>query len=361
LQVSATLNTMATIVALSRATQSMATHYPVGKLPHRVLSRLLANHVERGAAGVIVGPAIGEDAAAIDIGDGLLVAANDPITFAADAIGHYAVHVNANDVATMGAQPRWFLATILLPAEDTGARVEQIFADIAAACRQVGAVLCGGHTEICAELVRPLVVGTMLGTVVRDRLLKTGAAKPGDRIWCTKRIPLEATALLARERPQWARGHLGEKRRRRCARLLYEPGISIVPEALAAAGAGARALHDPTEGGLATGLHELADAAGVGLSVDLDLLPYDADGIVLCSAAAIDPLGALASGALLIVAPPGRSASIEAAVGATGVECCAIGKITTAAAGRKAYRASGRFDLPTFPVDELARWFGTSG
>jgi hydrogenase maturation factor len=201
----------------------------------------------------------------------------------------------------------------------------------------------------------------MFGMVTPHRLLKTGAAQPGDRIWCTKRIPLEATALMARERPEWAREHLGEKRRRRCARLLHDPGISIVPEALAAASAGARALHDPTEGGLATGLHELAEAAGAGLEVDLDAIPYDADGMVLCSAAAIDPLGALASGALLIVAPPDRSAAIESAVGAAGVECCAIGEITAAAAGRKARSRAGRADLATFAVDEIARWLEASG
>jgi hydrogenase expression/formation protein HypE len=348
---------MATVVALSPAAQSMATQYPVGKLPNQALARLLADHAAANIPGILVGPAVGEDAAAIDLGNDCLIVANDPITFATDAIGHYVVHVNANDVATMGASPRWFLVTVLLPVASTDAQVEEIFQDISAACHEVGAALCGGHTEICADLERPLLVGTMMGTVPRDKMLRTGAARPGDRIWCTKRIPLEATSLLARERPDWARGHLGVLRWQRCVDLLHDPGISVVPEALAAAGAGARALHDPTEGGVATGLHELADAAGVGLEIDKAALPMDADGVALCAAAKVDPLGALASGALLIVGAADRGAAIEAAVQAAGVECRSIGEILPATEGRRLVTDEEQVELPTFAVDEIARWF----
>ncbi len=352
---------MATVVALSPAAQIMATHYHVGKLPNQALARLLADHLEAEVPDILVGPAVGEDAAAIDLGDNCLVVANDPITFATEAIGHYVVHVNANDVATMGARPRWFLVTILLPPESTDAQVEEIFVDVSAACREVGAALCGGHTEICAGLEKPLLVGTMMGTVPSDKVLRTGAARPGDGVWCTKRVPLEATALLAREQPDWARGHLGPTRWRRCMDLLHDPGISVVKEALAAAAAGARSLHDPTEGGLATGLHELADAAGVGLEIDLGALPMDADGIALCSAAGVDPLGALASGALLIVGSREQGAAIEAAVRAAGVECKPIGEIRPASEGRKLVDGGRKMELPTFAVDEIARWFSESG
>jgi len=347
---------MATVVALSPAAQSMATHYPIGKLPYRTLARLLAAHVEADIAGLLVGPAVGEDAAAIDPGAECLIVANDPITFATDAIGHYVVHVNANDVATMGARPRWFLVTILLPAKSTEDQVEEIFSDIAVACRQLGAALCGGHTETCAGLEQPLLIGTMLGTVAHDKMLRTGAARPGDRIWCSKSIPLEATTLMARERPGWAREHLGDFRWQRCIDLLYAPGISVVPEALAAAAAGARSLHDPTEGGVATGLHELADAAGVGFEIDMGALPLDSDGVILCSAAGVDPLGALASGSLLIVGPADRGPAIEAAVAAAGVACRPIGEIRPATEGRMLITDGERGELPTFPVDEIARW-----
>ena len=86
----------------------------LGKLPAKLLEKLLARHA-RPDASVLVGPGIGEDAAVIDMGERCLVAKTDPVTFASDEIGWYAVHVNAHDVACCGARPRWFLSTLFLP------------------------------------------------------------------------------------------------------------------------------------------------------------------------------------------------------------------------------------------------------
>src|ERR671917_953152 len=105
-----------------------------GKLPPELLQRLLSAYTTADPR-VIVGPAVGEDAAVIDMGGRHLIVTSDPITFATDAIGYYAVVVNANDIATRGGQPKWFLATLLLPEHTTSeALVDTIFAQIAQAC-----------------------------------------------------------------------------------------------------------------------------------------------------------------------------------------------------------------------------------
>ena len=107
--------------------------FPVGKLPPKVFQGLLAMCPSSRAAGVVVGPRFGEDAAVIDLGRKYLVAKSDPITFTQDRIGWYAVNVNANDIATLGARPRWFLATLLLPEGlTTPALARRIFRDFAA-------------------------------------------------------------------------------------------------------------------------------------------------------------------------------------------------------------------------------------
>jgi len=93
------------------------TIYPVGKLPTEDLDRILKTYASRADVRVLVGPGVGQDAAVISFGSQVLVAKTDPITFATDQIGWYAVHVNANDIAAMGALPKWFLTTILLPKE----------------------------------------------------------------------------------------------------------------------------------------------------------------------------------------------------------------------------------------------------
>src|SRR5688572_24417106 len=118
---------------------------PLGKLPAELLASLLSRTPIRDSR-VIVGPRPGEDAAVIDIGSHYLVAKTDPITFASDEIGWYAVNVNANDIATTGGTPAWFMATILLPGGfTTPTHVEAIFDQLQRACDSLNVTLVGGH------------------------------------------------------------------------------------------------------------------------------------------------------------------------------------------------------------------------
>src|SRR6266850_1493544 len=166
----------------------------VGKLPPQLLERLLGKVP-------LTDPRVGEDAAVLDMGDRYLVATADPITFATDEAGWYALHVNANDIAVRGARPTWFLATVLLPeGAATEATVERLFADLGEACAELGVALIGGHTEVTAGLPRAIVSGCMLGEVEKDRLVTTGGARPGDTLLLTKGVPLEGAAIVARER-----------------------------------------------------------------------------------------------------------------------------------------------------------------
>ena len=150
----------------TRVTMRTRSPLPVGKLPVELLQGLLRSCRPPARSGVVLGPRYGEDAAVIDLGAKYLVAKTDPITFTAERIGWYAVHINANDIATMGATPRWFLATLLLPENGTTPELARgIFLDILRTCRTLGITLCGGHTEITSGLSRPIVVGQMLGEV----------------------------------------------------------------------------------------------------------------------------------------------------------------------------------------------------
>ena len=170
--------------------------FPAGKLPAAELARMLARHTRQDGR-VVVMPGIGKDATVISFAGQYLVAKTDPITFATDQIGWYVVHVNANDVAAMGGIPRWFLATLLLPEGKTGPEeVEAAFAQISGACQEVGAVLCGGHTEITYGLERPIIVGQMLGEVEKEKLIVPDRIRPGDKILMTKGLAIEGTAIL---------------------------------------------------------------------------------------------------------------------------------------------------------------------
>jgi hydrogenase maturation factor len=332
--------------------------YPIGKLPADDLAGLLSSYVSHDPR-VLVSGGIGADAAVIDMGDRYLVAKTDPITFATDKIGWYAVNVNANDIACTGATPRWFLVTLLLPEnKTTPALVDDIFAQIRAACGELGLSLVGGHTEITFHLDRPLVIGQMLGEVAPDKLITTRGAQVGDDLLLTKGIAIEATAIIASEMRSQLQGVFDEPELDRCANFLHDPGISVVKDAAAAiAAGGVHALHDPTEGGVATGLHELAEAAGVGLEIFEDRLPYLPETSRLCHHFGLDPLGLIASGALLIAAEAGSAADIVAALAQAGIEASLIGRVQPAEQGRVLIGEARPRPLPQFQRDEIVRLF----
>ena len=242
---------------------------PAGKLPGWLLRKVLPGSMRD--PDVLVGPGLGRDAAAIAVGERVIVAKNDPITFASEGGATHLVEVNANDVACMGATPRWLLVTALLPHGVTPADVLNQFAELRETCRHRSVELIGGHTEIVPGLARPILVGMMLGDASPQELLRPGQAQPGDVLLVTKGLAIEGTALLARERADELRERIGDESLRAAARLMDRPGISVVAEAEIARFSGkVTALHDPTEGGFASAVRELAMVSGAGVEIDAE-------------------------------------------------------------------------------------------
>ncbi len=332
---------------------------PTGKLPLELLEQLLTTYTSTDER-LVAGPRVGEDVAVVDMGDRYMVIKTDPITFATDEIGWYAVHVNANDIATSGATPRWMLATILLPeAATTPASVEAIFRQLHGACGDLGVTLVGGHTEVTHGLNRPIVVGVMVGEVARERLLTTAGARAGDRVLLVKGVPIEATAIIAHEKgDDLRRRGYDEAFLERARGFLRDPGISVVAAARRAADhPGAHAMHDPTEGGLATGLHELALAAEAGLRLDVERVPILPEGRRLCAEYGLDPLGVIASGALIVAVDPANAKALIEAYRSDGVPCADIGELVPADEGITMVTGGERRTLPRFDSDEITRIF----
>ena len=329
----------------------------IGKLPHNLLAEMLSKVSLDDR--VIVGPGIGIDAAVIDYGERLLVTKTDPITFATDLIGWYAVNVNANDIAVMGAEPKWFMATILLPQGTGEDMVRGLFDQITSACEELGISLVGGHTEITHDLNRPVIVGCMLGETDRAHLVTAGGARVGDDILVTKGIAVEGTSILARESRDRLRGMgFTEEFLGRAANYLFDPGISVIPDArIAAANAHIHAMHDPTEGGLATSLMEIAEASGLGLEVRLEAIPILPETQTLCRELKLDPLGLIASGSLVLTCDSADTPRLLEAFGQEGIRASLIGRMMPKEHGLKMSDGSEVSDLSEFPRDEIARFF----
>jgi hydrogenase expression/formation protein HypE len=303
---------------------------------------------------VVVGPTFGLDAAVIDLGPQYLILKSDPVTFTVEEIGWYAVHVNANDVAVMGARPAWFQSTIIVPPRTAPGVVKQIFRDIDRSARGLGIAVTGGHTEISTSVKQPIVAGDMQGLVRRDDLVTAAGARAGDLIILTKFAGIEGTSILARRFAVEARKALGGRALREAARFNHRPGISVVMEALLAARAGATAMHDPTEGGVAAALFELAAASGRRLVANLDRVAVHPHTARLCAHFGLRPLGLIGSGALLLTISGRRAETLLGAFRRRRILATVIGAVKPGR-GVDAYREGKRVRFEWSPRDELTR------
>ncbi|MBW1812885.1 MAG: AIR synthase family protein, partial [Deltaproteobacteria bacterium] len=308
--------------------KSVNQNLPVGKLSPLLLSKLLKK-VPISDKNVIIKPDIGIDCAVVDIGNKLLVIKSDPITFATNEIGWYLVQVNVNDIATTGAMPKWLLTTLLLPEnQTTPSLVEEISDQINAACRELNISVIGGHTEITSGLSRPIIIGTIIGEVDRGSLITPQKARQGDRILLTKGVPIEATAILAREFSEQLQDVVSKSDIRKAANFLKDPGISILRDARIAIQSGkVTAMHDPTEGGLLSALWELAIASQTSLYIDLNTIHVPALSSRLCKIFSLNPLAAIASGALLLTVDSRDASKILHDLQKESISCVEIGEV----------------------------------
>jgi hydrogenase maturation factor len=172
-------------------------------------------------------------------------------------------------------------------------------------------------------------------------------------------VPLEGAAIIARAKEAEARARgVPAATIRRAKGFLRTPGISVRPEAeIACELATVHAMHDPTEGGVATALHELAGAAGVGLRIDRDRIMVLPEGRALCEAFGLDPLGTIASGALLMTLAPAEAGIVIHALARESIDCHFIGQVVDRAQGVTLVAGTQSWPMPVFPQDEITRLF----
>ena len=332
----------------------------LGKFPPQLLETLLEN-ITTDDPRVLTGPRIGEDSSVIEMGEHCLVATSDPITLATEDIGWYAVHVNANDIACSGGTPKWFLPTLLVPESYSEESASAIFHQIHEACSDIGVTIIGGHSEVSSGIKTPIVAATMLGEVPKKDIIRTGGAIAGDSIVLTKGIAIEGTTALANDYETNLRD-LGasEEIITRGKALLKDIGISVLRDAqIACSESRVNSMHDPTEGGLATALHELASASGLGIAVEEGSIPVLPECKSVSDLLGLDPLGLLASGALLITLHSSEVPKLLRALQSEGITGWEIGQVLDQEEGSIMIGNKGEVDLPVFSRDELARYISS--
>src|SRR5665647_1406938 len=237
---------------------------PPGKIPIDILKEVVFKNLGAERSEIILGPTAGVDGAVLNVGNKNAIVSMDPITGAVERIGWEAININANDVATFGVEPAFFFSCLLLPENADSKIVETISIQMHNAAKDLGIAIVGGHCESTPGLANPIVVGCVMGLTEKGKYVTAAGAKAGDKLILTKSAGIEGTAILASDREaQLAKIFSPEILE--SAKGFYRQ-ISIVKDALTAYRAGGvHAMHDPTEGGVLNGIHEMADASGLGV------------------------------------------------------------------------------------------------
>lgn len=328
---------------------------PLGKIPIEILKEVVFKNIGTKRSEVALGPSAGIDGAVIDIGNKSLIVSMDPITGALERIGWLAVNVNANDVATFGVEPAFLLSCILLPEKSDRKTVETITKQMSTAANTLRIAIIGGHCEVTPELTNPVVTGCMIGTTEKGNYVTAGGAKAGDKIILTKSAAIEGTAILASDRQNQLEETLKPSLLAN-AKKFYEE-ISVVEDAMTAfKTGGVHAMHDPTEGGIAGGIHEMADASHLGVQILEEKISVRPETATICEFFQIDPLQLIASGSLLIAAKPELAQKIMTALNKKTIESAIIGDFLPSQKKRSIVRRNSKTeDLIRPTTDHLWR------
>lgn len=335
--------------------------FVLGKLKHEYLAKLIAN-LEIDDERVISGSKIGEDAAVIDIpGDKYLVAKTDPITFATDAIGYYVVNVNVNDLVCTGAKPKWFQPTILLPENNTTTElIDQIFEDINNTCKSMEITVIGGHTEITSNLNRPVIIGSLLGEVEKNKLVLNSGAEPGDALILTKGIFIEGTSIIGREKEKTLVDQgFNHEFIQKCQNYLFDPGISVYREAiLAHDNFKIKSCHDPTEGGIYTAIAEMTISSMTGVVIEEEKITILPEPKILCNIFNLNPYNTISSGSLLIAVNQEDSPLLIDLLRKNNIVAEKIGNFDSKDKGLRVKKKNGKlYPLKYSETDEITKIF----
>jgi hydrogenase maturation factor len=322
---------------------------PPGKIPVDILKDVIFKNLGAKRDEVALGPSAGIDGAVINVGSTSLIVSMDPITGTLERIGWEAVNINANDVSTFGVEPTFFLSCILLPENADRKTVETISSQMNKAAKDLGMAIVGGHCETTPGLTNPIVVGCAMGMTEKGNYVTAAGAKTKDKIIITKTAGIEGTAILASDREDKLKKTVNPSLLKRAK--AFFTSISVAKEAsIAFKTGGVHAMHDPTEGGIAGGIHEVGDASNLGFRIFEDRIPVAKETMEICKSFDIDPLYLIASGSMLIAARQDAADKIKRSLEKNGIRASIVGEFLRSPEKRIIKRKDGAEEELARPV-----------
>ncbi|HAH69005.1 MAG TPA: hydrogenase expression protein [Synergistaceae bacterium] len=296
---------------------------PSGKLSPKALERNVLRYVGAERKELLIGPAVGEDAAVIEWPRGkYLVFSSDPIVGAEKGAGRLLVRINSNDIASKGGDPAYLAVTLILPPSWGEEGAARIMKEIHEECLAQGIAVAGGHTEFNDRYERPVIMGALIGTA--DRVLRAGDLRPGDALIATKHIGIEGMSILASDKPELLKHFMSESETEEL--LSWAEKTSVLEESKALREI-AKFMHDPTEGGFMGGVGEISSLSGLQAEIDYSSVPVHPLTKRAAEKLGFDPLRLIASGSLLAAVPEDRTAEALEQLAKTGIEAAVVGSM----------------------------------
>jgi hydrogenase expression/formation protein HypE len=269
----------------------------------------------------------GNDQAAFDVAAGRMVMTTDayvisPLFFPGGDIGSLAVHGTINDVAMAGARPLYLSASFIIEEGFALADLKRIADSMGEAARSAGVPVVTGDTKVVerGKADGVFIATTGIGVVPRGLDLSADKARPGDRVILSGTIGDHGVAVMSKRQ-----------------NLTFDTGIvsdsaplhDLVAAIVATGGEALRVMRDPTRGGLAATLNELAQQSNVGFRIDEDALPVKPEVAAACELLGLDPLYVANEGKLVAIVAPEAADAVVAAMRAhaLGREAATIGEV----------------------------------
>lgn len=294
----------------------------VGKISETVLKSCVLTQIKSKNDTVKNGAGVGSDCAVFACEDAFAAVCTQMMEIKSSEDVGCVMARAAGGVACCGAKPVMATIAMLLPMYIEEADVKRHMQEADEAAAELGIQIAGGHTEVSRAAMLPCVTVSVMGKVLSPIL--PGRACPGQDVVLSKWIGLEGTVRLA--------ARLQDELTERYPLSMIEKAIafkrylSIIPEAATAAKSNVGAMHDVSGGGIFSALWELAESAGVGLSVDLKKIPVKQETIEICEFFGLSPYELSSGGCLLMTADNGEN--LVQALKAAQIPAAVIGKIT---------------------------------
>ena len=327
----------------------MSDFLPEGKLNNDLLLEILSTINNKNSN---TNPKIGEDSAVLDIRKySEILLSSDPITFETKKIGTNLLDVCTNDIYASGGIPKWLLITTLIPINTNFSSIKKIILELSKAAKDLDIDIIGGHTEVTKSVNKIILSGSIIGVYNQD-------FKAGQKIQENQSIILAGYAGI--ESSKIIIDNSSKKNQNLIKLESFSKKESINIKKIANNGISTKKIikmHDPTEGGIATALHELCEFGDVSCEIEFDKINFLPNFVEVCKDLEIDPMGSISSGCLLIICKQKDKNIITSKYKSIGIPVNIIGKTTNREKNNIIKINKEKTNLKRFDQDEILKIF----